>query len=73
MFVLPAAAVRDDDHVYLVNAEDRLVVRAVEVVRRDRERAVIAGGLEDGDRIIVSPLRAVSDGMRLRTVEADAS
>jgi RND family efflux transporter MFP subunit len=73
VFVLPSGAVRDEDRVYLVDAEDRLVVRPVEVVRRDRERAVIGSGLEDGDRVVVSPLRAVSEGMRLRTVEEDAS
>ena len=70
VFVLPAAAVRDGDTVYVVDAEDRLQGRSVEVVRRDRERAVVRKGLEPGERVVVSPLRAVSDGMRLRVVEA---
>jgi RND family efflux transporter MFP subunit len=72
-FVLPPSALRDGDRVYLVDGEDRLVVRDVQVVRRDPDRVVIGRGLQDGDRVIVSPLRAVSEGMQLRTVEADAS
>ncbi len=73
VFVLPAAAVRDGDNVYVVDAEDRLVIRSVEVIRRDRDRVVIGEGLADGERIVVSPLRAVSNGMRLRTVTAESS
>ena len=73
VFVVPALAVRDDDQVYVVDGDDRLVVRPVEIVRREADRVVIGRGLTEGERIIVSPLRAVSEGMQLRTVEADAS
>lgn len=73
VFVLPAAALRDGDAVYVVDASDRLAVREVDVVRRDREQVVIRSGLKAGERIVVSPLRAVSDGMLLRVAEADRS
>lgn len=73
VFVIPASAVRDGNNVYVVGAEDRLAIRPVEVIRRDRDRVVVGQGLEDGERIVVSPLRAVSDGMLLRTVAAEAS
>jgi len=73
VFVLPASAARDGDNVYVLDAEGRLVVRPVEVLRRDRDSIVVGSGLEAGERVIVSPLRAVSEGMLLRAVEADAS
>lgn len=73
VFVIPAAAVRDGNKVYVVDADDRLVIATVDVIRRDRDQVVVGEGLEDGQRIVVSPLRAVSDGMRLRTVAAEAS
>jgi len=66
LFVLPAMAVRDGDNVYVVDAEDRLRVRKVDVLRRTSSQSVIGAGIEAGDRLVVSPLRAVSDGMQLR-------
>ena len=71
LFTLPAMAVRDGDSVYVVDGEDRLRVRSVDVVRRGRDEIVVAGGVEAGDRLIVSPLRAVSEGMQVR-VSSDA-
>ena len=53
--------------------EGWLRVREVSVLRRDQDRVVIDGGLERGDRVVVSPLRIYSDGMRLRVVEAGDS
>lgn len=49
----------------------RLRVRPVSVVRRDRSRVVIDGGIAEGDLVVISPLRIHSDGMALRMVEAD--
>jgi hypothetical protein len=68
--VLPRAALRGQDQVLLVDATDRLRFRAVEVARRIRDHVVIAGGLDAGERVVVSPLATVSEGMAVRTVEA---
>jgi hypothetical protein len=38
------------------------------VLRRERERVVIAAGLAPGDRVSISPLPYVVDGMRVRAV-----
>ncbi len=51
----------------------RLRVRDVSILRRDRNRVVIDGGLETGDWVLISPLRIYSDGMSLRLIEADDS
>jgi multidrug efflux system membrane fusion protein len=71
LFTVPAMAIRDGDTVYVVDSEDRLRVRDVELLRRGRDEAVIGEGISAGDRLVISPLRAVSDGMRLR-VAGDA-
>jgi RND family efflux transporter MFP subunit len=63
---LPRAALRGLDQVLVVDAEDRLRFREVSVARRDRERVIVAGGLEPGERVLLSPLEAVTDGMRVR-------
>jgi multidrug efflux pump subunit AcrA (membrane-fusion protein) len=38
----------------------------VEVARTSGERVVISGGLAPGERVVVSNLQAVSDGMLVR-------
>jgi len=69
-FVLPRAALQssgeDGDLVHVVDAENRLHLRPVEVLRTEREEVVIGAGLEDGERVSVSPLAAVVDGMAVR-------
>lgn len=65
-FVLPRTALRDGERVYVVDAEDRLRFRTVELARIEREQVIVAAGLEAGDRVCTSPLEAAIDGMRVR-------
>lgn len=71
--VLPRSAIRPgrEPQVLVVDGEDRLRFRDVEVLRLDGEEAVIAAGLEAGERVCVSTLDVVTDGMRVRTVDAE--
>ena len=70
VYVLSPIALRDQNRVFVVDAEQRLRFRPVEVMRRGREKVIVSGGLEPGDEVVVSPVRAVTDGMRVRTVAA---
>ena len=54
----------------VVDGEQRLRYRTVELVRFQGEHAVVGGGLETGEQVCISPLDVVVDGMRVRTVEA---
>jgi RND family efflux transporter MFP subunit len=67
--VLPRAALRDGSHVLVVDPDDRLRIRAVEVMRVNREAAILRSGVRAGERICLSPLDAVVDGMKVRTVD----
>ena len=51
----------------MVDAEDRIRIREVVVLRRERNRVLVTGGLEPGERVVVSPLEAPIDGMYVRT------
>lgn len=65
-FVLPRDALREDDQVYVIDAENRLHFREVEVLRTEREQVVLRGGLQEGELVCVSPLQAAIDGMKVR-------
>lgn len=75
VFVLPRAALRPGaggpDQVLVVD-DGRLRFRDVSVLRLTEQRAILDAGLEPGEQVVVSPLDVVSDGMRVRTVDAAA-
>lgn len=76
VYVLPRAALRpgdpmapeSSDVVHVVDADGRLRVRPVEVLRSERENVVIGRGLAPGERVSLSPLKGVVDGMSVRVV-----
>jgi len=70
--ILPRSALRGPNQVLIVDSENRLQFRDVNVLRADRTQAVIGAGLSDGDRVCTSPLDVVTQGMRVR-VEATAT
>ncbi len=66
--VVPRYAMRNDNRILVVDADDRLHSRAVEILRIDRDRVLIQGPLREGERICVSPVQVVVEGMRVRPV-----
>jgi RND family efflux transporter MFP subunit len=67
--LLPRSALREGSAVYVVDGEQRIRRRPVELLRVEGERMVVGGGLQAGDRVLVSPLQAPVDGMRVRVLE----
>ncbi|UCE02104.1 MAG: HlyD family efflux transporter periplasmic adaptor subunit [Candidatus Latescibacterota bacterium] len=69
--VVPRAAMRGRDELLVIDEEERIRFRHVEVLRSERERVLIRGGLREGERVCLSPLEAVTDGMRVRATETE--
>ncbi|WP_104202287.1 efflux RND transporter periplasmic adaptor subunit [Billgrantia saliphila] len=72
LFVLPAAALRPGDELWLLDDEERLRRRPVEVVHQGETRVLLGAGLEEGERVVTSPLGQSREGMRLRPRIADS-
>ncbi|MBL8730379.1 MAG: efflux RND transporter periplasmic adaptor subunit [Planctomycetes bacterium] len=66
--VLPRAALRPGDQVWIVDAEHRLRRRDVDVLRLERDRIVLRGGVREGEVVCVSPLETVTDDMPVRPI-----
>ena len=71
VFVLPREALRDGSTLYVLTADDRLQIRDVEVVRSERDDVVVRGDLQDGERIVVSPLEIVTENMQVADIAND--
>ena len=72
VFLLPRSAVRNRSQVLVVDDDDRLHFRNITVVRFQGEEVVVSEGLQAGERLCLSPLSVVTEGMRVRSLEEDA-
>ncbi len=70
---VPPGALRRGREVLVIDANDRLHVRDVDVLRVERERALIRGGVAAGERIVTSPLEVATEGMAVRPIERPAA
>jgi RND family efflux transporter MFP subunit len=71
---LPLSALLDSGSgpvVWVVGADGRLAARAVAVADYDGGSARIAGGLEDGDRVVILGAHKLQAGEAVRAVEAE--
>jgi RND family efflux transporter MFP subunit len=65
---LPRGAVREGKRAWIMTPENTLAIREIDVVWRDRERVLVAGGLAAGERVVTSAIPTPVNGMRLRVV-----
>ena len=71
--VLPRAALRNDGRVLVVDSSNRLRFREVDVFRQTNKVVVIRSGLASGEKVLLSPLGAVTDGMEVRIAPEDGT
>ena len=64
--VIPRSALRENNLVWLVDNNGQLIFRKVDVARLETNQAILRTGLEDGDLVVTSGLKAVTDGMQVR-------
>lgn len=66
--IIPRKALHQG-RVYLVNKEQKLEIRDVDVMAQQGDQVVIAAGLEEGEQVIVNDLIPVIPGMPLAPME----
>ena len=67
--LLPRSAIRNNSRVLVVNDDQTLHFRDVEILRFEEDRAVITAGLSAGETVCVSPLQYVVEGMPVLVLE----
>lgn len=67
---VPNSALHDNSEVFLV-VDGRIERRKVTVLRREKQTAVITGGLSNGDQIILTRLDLMVDGMFVSVINAN--
>ncbi|MEH6584483.1 MAG: efflux RND transporter periplasmic adaptor subunit [Halioglobus sp.] len=65
---LPRSVIRDNNQVLIVDEDNRLHFREVSILRLEHDEVLIDAGLEDGERVCLSPMQTVVEGMRVQPV-----
>lgn len=68
IIALPRAVIRNNNQVLVVDAENKMYYRDVEIFRFEEERVLISGGLLPGEIVCISPIQAVVNGMTVQPV-----
>ena len=70
---LPQRAFAGPDTVIVVRADDTIDLRPVTIARSQGELRIVTSGLEDGDRVALTPLALVVQGMPVRVLDPTAA
>ncbi|HBA36065.1 MAG TPA: hypothetical protein DCZ12_18220 [Gammaproteobacteria bacterium] len=73
VFVVPPKALHEKEKLLLVNPDKRLTIQPVQVLRTEPARAIISQGANPGDRVIVSPLEVIIEGMQIEAESDQAA
>lgn len=65
---LPLEALHNMNEIWVLDAKHRLQFRKVEVLYRGRDRVYVAGGLKNGEHIILTPLEVAVENMELAII-----
>jgi len=68
LIALPRSVIRNNNQVLVVDAENKMYYRDVEIFRLEEERVLISGGILPGEFICISPIQAVVNGMSVQPV-----
>lgn len=66
--VIPRDALRNADKVYVVDADNKLDIRSVEVMSTSADRVLLLGGVEIGEKVAVSTIPNAAQGMLVEPI-----
>ena len=68
VFLVPESAFRTQETILVVDTENRLNTRTVSVIHRTDEQAWVTHGLSNGDKVCVTPIEIIAEGMQVKLV-----
>lgn len=69
--LIPRSALRQGHVAWVVDNENRLRFRKVDVARVQGEKVLIRSGLKNGESLVISPLKVITDGMKVRVAHVN--
>jgi RND family efflux transporter MFP subunit len=72
IFALPQIAVNAAHEVFVVDAKQQLHIQPVKLLRNEADRVLINGGLQAGDRVVLSGVQMPIEGMAVKVDQPPA-
>ena len=72
-YVMPRLALRNQDTVYVINDENRLEIRTVNVLSTSEDQVMVTSGVSPGEQVVTSTLPNAVDGMDVEPVFRETS
>lgn len=69
VFVVPGSAFRERERLLVIDEEDRLHFRKVRSLKQANDAVWVEAGLTEGERICLTPLDVVAEGMKVTPTE----
>lgn len=66
IYRLPETAIFEGDVAYIVDADNRLVARPVEIAVYDEDYVIVTEGLREGDDVLITQIAEVGEGVLVR-------
>jgi RND family efflux transporter MFP subunit len=70
-FLVPNSAINNNSNMYVINTNDNLEIRKIEVLGTENDYVIIKGEISEGERVVVSPLNNAKEGMALKPILLD--
>jgi RND family efflux transporter MFP subunit len=71
IIVLPRDGLRPDNEVYVVDDKGKADIRKVKVLDSDSEKALLLGGVDEGELVVLSPMEKSRTSMSLRVLDVN--
>lgn len=71
VFVIPRKYYRKNEYVVIIDEDNKLRRKSIEVEWSDEDSLVVSGGLKAGERMCLTPLSFPAEGMRVAVVQED--
>lgn len=67
-FTLPNEAIRESSTIYTITNQNQLVEKNITVISSNSKQVIVSTGLDDGDRVVVSPVPFYINGMSVKPI-----
>ena len=69
--IIPESALHSGDIVWVINKDNQIVFRKVDIAQLQGNSVIVRSGLENGERVVTTLLKAVTDGMAVRIIAVE--
>ena len=64
-FMLPIAAIKNDNEIYVIDQNSKLKIKKIEIVGTEDDKVIVKGDISELDMVVISTINTGYEGMEL--------